>query len=97
MLATIFQISIFVLFAIFTTYAHPVLPARVTALTEARCSYKDRRAGPALGQPSEAEVDVNSYWNYTRDVSVMIFFGFGYLMTFLRRNGYEPTGETRQT
>lgn len=73
--AALFQIAIFVLFAIFTKYMDP-------------------RPGPALGEPSKAEEDVVSYWNYTRDVSIMIFFGFGYLMTFLRRNGYSAVGYT---
>ena len=29
---------------------------------------------------------------YFRDVNIMIFFGFGYLMTFLRRYGYSAIG-----
>lgn len=36
----------------------------------------------------EAAEDQAVYYSYMRDISVMIFFGFGYLMTFLRRAGY---------
>jgi len=31
---------------------------------------------------------------YFRDVSIMIFFGFGFLMTFIRKNGYAAIGFT---
>eukprot|EP00696_Hemimastix_kukwesjijk_P008402 gnl/Hemi2/20612_TR6837_c0_g23_i1.p1 gnl/Hemi2/20612_TR6837_c0_g23~~gnl/Hemi2/20612_TR6837_c0_g23_i1.p1 ORF type:complete len:475 (-),score=147.35 gnl/Hemi2/20612_TR6837_c0_g23_i1:248-1672(-) len=34
------------------------------------------------------------YYAYFRDTNIMIFFGFGYLMTFLRRCGYSALGYT---
>jgi ammonium transporter Rh len=40
----------------------------------------------------EVDVTVDRFYNYFRDVSVMIFFGFGFLMTFLRRAGYSAIG-----
>lgn len=41
-----------------------------------------------------ANADVVGLYNYFRDVNVMIFFGFGFLMTFLRRYGYGAIGYT---
>ena len=35
---------------------------------------------------------VQRFYNYFRDVNVMIFFGFGFLMTFLRKYGYSAIG-----
>ena len=32
--------------------------------------------------------DMRGKYGYFRDVNIMIFFGFGMLMTFLRRYGY---------
>jgi ammonium transporter Rh len=39
----------------------------------------------------EAEHEMELY-PYFRDVNIMIFFGFGFLMTFLRRYGYSAIG-----
>jgi hypothetical protein len=46
--------------------------------------------------PSDADSaeDFRLHFNVTRDVSVMIFIGFGYLMTFLRRYGFSALGYT---
>merc|ERR1719473_2001222 len=36
--------------------------------------------------------DLRGKYGYFRDVNIMIFFGFGMLMTFLRRYGYSAVG-----
>mmetsp|Transcript_33992 Transcript_33992/g.95693 ORF Transcript_33992/g.95693 Transcript_33992/m.95693 type:complete len:468 (-) Transcript_33992:61-1464(-) len=38
--------------------------------------------------------DVSVFYSFFSDVNVMIFFGFGLLMTFLRRYGYSAIGYT---
>jgi ammonium transporter Rh len=43
----------------------------------------------------EDQADANqevTYYPYTRDVCIMIFFGFGFLMAFLRRAGFTSIG-----
>jgi len=49
-----------------------------------------------LDYPSTTAVlaDSNRQYNYFRDINVMIFFGFGFLMTFLRRYGFSAIGYT---
>jgi len=46
-----------------------------------------------LGLQHSGKLETNRY-NYFRDVSIMIFFGFGFLMTFLRRYGYSAVAYT---
>lgn len=38
--------------------------------------------------------DVVNYWQFMRDVGVMIFIGFGFLMTFLKRHRFSAIGYT---
>ncbi len=49
-----------------------------------------------LDYPSPSNEEENhrniTLYPFFRDVSIMIFFGFGYLMTFLRRYGYSAIG-----
>src|SRR3989338_10026868 len=42
---------------------------------------------------AEAEAD-DALWPYFRDVAVMIFFGFGLLMAFIRRFAFSAIGYT---
>ncbi|KAL6061572.1 RHAG protein [Balamuthia mandrillaris] len=45
--------------------------------------------------PTEEEAEEQVLrWGYVRDVSIMIFFGFAYLMVFLRHNGFSAIGYT---
>jgi len=45
-------------------------------------------------EPEGAGLDVQMYYSYFRDVSVMIFLGFGFLMSFVRRGGFSAVGYT---
>jgi ammonium transporter Rh len=47
-----------------------------------------------VDDPNEAAQEV-VFYPYTRDVSIMIFFGFGFLMAFLRRAGFTAIGTCR--
>lgn len=44
--------------------------------------------------PTDATDEVQKYYNYFRDISVMIFIGFGFLMTFVRRGSFSALGYT---
>eukprot|EP01089_Gocevia_fonbrunei_P006832 TRINITY_DN17841_c0_g1_i1.p1 TRINITY_DN17841_c0_g1~~TRINITY_DN17841_c0_g1_i1.p1 ORF type:complete len:441 (+),score=90.10 TRINITY_DN17841_c0_g1_i1:106-1428(+) len=45
-------------------------------------------------EDAQAGGDVQIYYNYFRDISIMIFFGFGFLMTFVRRGSFSAIGFT---
>jgi len=47
-----------------------------------------------VGSETEVQHQVNIKYGYFRDINIMIFFGFGFLMTFLRRYGYSSLGYT---
>ncbi|GAM21914.1 hypothetical protein SAMD00019534_050890, partial [Acytostelium subglobosum LB1] len=44
--------------------------------------------------PTEVQDNIDHIYGYFRDVNIMIFFGFGFLMVFLRRYGYSALGYT---
>jgi ammonium transporter Rh len=46
----------------------------------------------AMGVEVALDPDLRGKYGYFRDVNIMIFFGFGMLMTFLRRYGYSAIG-----
>eukprot|EP01132_Coremiostelium_polycephalum_P003910 gene3910-4881_t len=50
--------------------------------------------GQTIIVPNPVQDKVDSYYGYFRDINIMIFFGFGFLMTFLRRYGYSALGYT---
>ncbi|KAF2072402.1 hypothetical protein CYY_006294 [Polysphondylium violaceum] len=59
-----------------------------------RYDYNERNGDNAIGDDTAVQRDVNSHYGYFRDINIMIFFGFGFLMTFLRRYGYSSLGYT---
>ena len=49
-------------------------------------------AGEQPGDASQADYNVNEYYSMMSHVSIMIFTGFGFLMTFLKKFGYSAVG-----
>ncbi|EGG20382.1 Rh-like protein/ammonium transporter [Cavenderia fasciculata] len=75
-----FQIFMVVLYAVWVRYSND----------------DDRKNDPENPSSLENPVqeDVDNVYGYFRDINIMIFFGFGFLMTFLRRYGYSALGYT---
>ena len=48
----------------------------------------------ASGNVEGVNNDINKYYPFFQDVHVMIFIGFGYLMTFLKKYGFTSVGYT---
>ena len=53
--------------------------------------YSSEASGLSNGDVSN---DVNKYYPFFQDVHVMIFIGFGYLMTFLKKYAFTSLGYT---
>lgn len=56
--------------------------------------YSEYGPGATTGAPIDSALDENAKHPYYMDVHVMIFVGFGFLMTFLRKYGYTAVGLT---
>ncbi|XP_014234560.1 ammonium transporter Rh type A isoform X2 [Trichogramma pretiosum] len=84
-LLLIIQICVIVLTGVLVTYGPDTRPD----------SSRSRSAMPYYVPPTEKpETDPTSIYPMYQDVHVMIFIGFGFLMTFLRRYGQSAIGLT---
>lgn len=72
-----FQAVFLVLFGIFVKYGH-----------DADASYPKNSKNPDKGGNDPDKNSLGEFYPMFQDVHVMIFVGFGYLMTFLKRYGY---------
>ena len=73
----VFQIIFLVLFWVFFDYEHSV-----TNSTEETLAHLNE----------EAHHDVGHYYKPMLDVGIMVFVGFGFLMTYLKKYGYSAFG-----
>ncbi|KAK5583836.1 hypothetical protein RB653_005438 [Dictyostelium firmibasis] len=80
-----FQVFMVVLFSVWVRYSKNEVD--YDKLTSA-----EREVLAATGGAVQEEV--TNIYGYFRDINIMIFFGFGFLMTFLRRYGYSALGYT---
>lgn len=76
-----FQAIFLVLFALLTTYD-----------TEANAAYPGNSRDPDKNGTDPEKNSVAKYYPMFQDVHVMIFIGFGFLMTFLKRYGFSAVG-----
>jgi ammonium transporter Rh len=78
----ILQVIFIILFFLFTEYGDDLMGTRIQV------------DGDRLATVADGQATVSKLYPMFQDVHVMIFIGFGYLMTFLRKNGYSSVGFT---
>ncbi|XP_068676167.1 ammonium transporter Rh type B-like isoform X3 [Montipora capricornis] len=81
--ASIFQILLIVLFSVLVDYSNHALPPH------------NRKDATGVSQNTSDTIsnnDITVYYPMFQDVHVMIYIGFGFLMTFLKKYGYGAVG-----
>ena len=56
------------------------------------CEYSDSALSSASDVAESVQTEVDHYYPFYQDVHVMIFVGFGFLMTFLKRYTFSSVG-----
>ncbi|EAL67256.1 Rh-like protein/ammonium transporter [Dictyostelium discoideum AX4] len=80
-----FQVFMVVLFSVWVRYSKNEV--NYSTLTPEQLQELEATGGVV-------QEEVTNIYGYFRDINIMIFFGFGFLMTFLRRYGYSALGYT---
>lgn len=82
-----FQIILIVLFMALVDYGDHSLPTPTSKGEKA-----ESEESPGNGENKEKTNDISLYYPMFQDVHVMIYIGFGFLMTFLKKYGYGAVG-----
>ncbi|XP_055354446.1 ammonium transporter Rh type A-like [Paramacrobiotus metropolitanus] len=93
---SVFQVIFIILFGIFGRYHDDALPRSGLSHQTTTLSPQEHRGRRSADGDSEAytwpKYAIQDYYPMFQDVHVMMFIGFGYLMTFLRKYGYSSLG-----
>ncbi|CAH3195186.1 unnamed protein product [Porites evermanni] len=84
----VFQFSLIVMFMVLVDYGEQSLPSPIGQRPMAK---SDKSAGNR-DENERAFNDISIYYPMFQDVHVMIYIGFGFLMTFLKKYGYGAVG-----
>lgn len=84
--AVVLQVLFLVLFGIFVRYPEEGLPE-----VKKENATDDGHPG-GIDHAEKAEEEVAKYYSSFQDIHVMMFIGFGFLMTFLKRYGFSSVG-----
>ncbi|XP_020600999.1 ammonium transporter Rh type A-like isoform X2 [Orbicella faveolata] len=91
LLLLLFQSILVVLFTILTDYGQHSLPPQRVSVQEKVVGNNTTQTEVMEGEKIEVN-DISLYYPMFQDVHVMIYVGFGFLMTFLKKYGYGAVG-----
>ncbi|GAV08643.1 hypothetical protein RvY_18305-2 [Ramazzottius varieornatus] len=88
------EVAILILFGIFVDYGWDGTPVSLRGqfLHDSHGNPNYRGPGTSAQELSQSRVSIPDSYSMFQDVHVMIFIGFGFLMTFMRRYGYGGVG-----